>query len=183
MCPAPLLQLKKKTRNSKSFIQSQTNCECRHLLPLLAKTQNIQHDPVLLPHPQSSWTWHTHCLQALDRFSTQPEFSSLLLHQSWRNIISPLLMRRVTWKASIGKGRATSIKLLTPQNRKYTNIRETKVEYNNPLSKCQRSKWGSVGFVSVCVGNLATWNTQKAQREWECYKCCKLAHSLKICSQ
>lgn len=52
-----------------------------------------------------------------------------------------------------GAGGATSIELLTPQNRKHMNIREAKVECNNLLSKCQRSKWGSDDFVSVYAGN------------------------------
>lgn len=56
----------------------------------------------------------------------------------------------------VGAGGHTSIELLTPQNRKHMSIRETEEEYNNPLSKCQGSEWGSDDFVSVYVGNLAT---------------------------
>lgn len=70
ICPASLLQLKTKTRNSKSFIQNQINRECRHLPSPPAKVQNIQRHPMLLSHPLAAselFGCHIRSLQALSK--------------------------------------------------------------------------------------------------------------------
>lgn len=162
VCPAPLLQSKTKTRNSKSFTENQINCECRHLPLLSVKTQNVQHDPVLLRHPlgaSEAFGCHTHGLQALSRFSTDQKLHPSSCSSPEGILWAPPCSRKVSGKASIRKWGQEGLQVSNyslHRRGKYMNIGETKVEYNNPRSKCQKSKQGSDDFISAFVGNLAT---------------------------
>lgn len=131
ICPASLLQLQTKTKNSKSFIQNQINCECRHLPPLSGKAQNVQHDPVLPPHPLRG-LWLPHSLPAgiEQMFSRPRSFISPPAAFLKEYYELPLAQEKSDMKSicrEVGAGRATSIELLTPQNRKHMSIRETEV--------------------------------------------------------
>lgn len=136
------------------------NCECRHLPPLSVKAQKVQHDPVLLPHPlRGLWLPHTLPAGIEQMFSRPRSFIPPPVAVLRKYYKLPLAQGKSDMKGihrEVGAGRATSIELLTPQDRKHMNIRETEVECNNPLSKCQRSKWDSDDFLSVYVGTLVT---------------------------